>query len=46
VHPNRDTTNGLAASPGWDHAAMARWVRSYRDEEDTTFMWEVGTTAG
>jgi hypothetical protein len=26
----------------WDDACMTTWLRSYWDEEDVTFLWEVG----
>lgn len=29
-------------APRWNNARMPKWIRSYWDEEDTTFLWEVG----
>jgi hypothetical protein len=26
----------------WDDDGMSRWVRSYWDEEDITYVWEIG----
>jgi hypothetical protein len=32
----------VRAFQAWDDDGMSRWVRSYWDEEDITYVWEIG----